>query len=87
MQPYNMPSAGSVFKRPENNFAPVLIQRSKLKGVACGGAKISTKHCGFIVNENGEATFKQVFKLISKIKKTVSKKFDIILEEEIIILR
>jgi len=87
MQPYNMPSAGSVFKRPLNAFAPVLIQRSKLKGVACGGAKISSKHCGFIVNESGQATFKQVFKLIAKIKKTVLKKFDIILEEEIIILR
>ena len=87
MQPYNFSSAGSVFKRPLNNFAPVLIERCKLKGLCCGGAEISPKHCGFIVNKNGEATFKQVFKLIAKIKKTVEKKFDIILEEEIIILR
>ena len=86
-QPYNFPSAGSVFKRPQNSFAPVLIERSKLKGVCCGGAKISSKHCGFIINYNGQATFNQVLKLINKIKKTVLKKFDIILNEEIIILR
>ena len=87
MQPYNLPSAGSVFKRPQNEFVPVLIERCRLKGLSCGGAKISSKHCGFIVNFNREATFKQVFKLITKIKKTVLKKFDIILEEEIIIIR
>ncbi len=86
-QPYNLPSAGSVFKRPKNEFAPVLIERCSLKGFKCGGAQISTKHCGFIVNINNQATFNQVFKIITKIKKTVSKKFDIILEEEIIILR
>ncbi len=86
-QPYNKASAGSVFKRPLNNFAPVLIERCNLKGFKCGGAEISTKHCGFIVNQDGNATFNQVFKIITKIKKTVSKKFGIILEEEIIILR
>lgn len=87
MQPYNYPSAGSVFKRPVNEFAPVLIERCKLKGLSCGGAKISSKHCGFIINKNNQATFMQVLKLITKIKKTVLKKFDIMLEEEIIILR
>lgn len=87
LQPYNYSSAGSVFKRPQNSFAPVLIERSKLKGVCCGGAKISSKHCGFIINFNNQATFNQVLKLINKIKKTVLKKFDIILKEEIIILR
>ncbi|MBQ3213843.1 MAG: UDP-N-acetylmuramate dehydrogenase [Clostridia bacterium] len=86
-QPYNLPSAGSVFKRPQNEFAPVLIERCKLKGLRCGGAEISSKHCGFIVNFNNQAKFQQVLKLISKIKKTVLKKFDIILQEEIIILR
>lgn len=86
-QPYNLPSAGSVFKRPQNEFAPVLIERCKLKGLRCGGAEISSKHCGFIVNFNNQAKFQQVFKLITKIKKTVLKKFDIILQEEIIILR
>ncbi len=86
-QPYNYPSAGSVFKRPLNEFAPVLIERCKLKGVSCGGAKISSKHCGFIINKNNQATFVQVLKLITKIKKTVLKKFDIMLEEEIIIIR
>lgn len=86
-QPFNLPCAGSVFKRPKIEFAPVLIEKCGLKGVSCGGAEISTKHCGFIVNKTGDATFNQILKLISKIKKTVSKKFDIILEEEIIILR
>jgi len=86
-QPYNLPSAGSVFKRPNGEFAPVLIERCKLKGLRCGGAEISNKHCGFIVNYNYCATFNQVFKLITKIKKTVLKKFDIILNEEIIIIR
>lgn len=87
VQPYNLPSAGSVFKRPINEFAPILIERCALKGFKCGGAQISTKHCGFIVNLDGNATFNQVFKIISKIKKTVLKKFDIMLEEEIIILK
>ena len=86
-QPYNLPSAGSVFKRPQNSFAPVLIESCGLKGLSCGGAEISSKHCGFIVNSKNNATFNQVIKLINKIKKTVLKKFDIILEEEIIILK
>lgn len=86
-QPYDLPSAGSVFKRPKDGFVPVYIERCNLKGVRCGGAEISNKHCGFIVNYSGKATFKQIFKLICKIKKTVSKKFGIILQEEIIILR
>lgn len=87
LQPYNLPSAGSVFKRPKNSFAPVLIESCGLKGLRCGGAEISSKHCGFIVNPQYCATFNQVFKLICKIKKTVLKKFDIILEEEIIIVK
>ena len=86
-QPYDLPSAGSIFKRPKDGFAPVYIEKCNLKGFRYGGAEISSKHCGFIVNYNGKATFKQIFKLICKIKKTVLKKFGIILEEEIIILR
>lgn len=87
MQPYNLPSAGSVFKRPDSNtFVPVLIENCALKGLKCGGAQISIKHCGFIVNL-GNAKFKNVLKLINKIKKTVLKKYDIILKEEIIILK
>lgn len=82
-QPYSLASAGSVFKKPENTYAPILIERVNLKGTRCGGAVISKKHCGFIVNESGTATFRQVFSLICKIKKTVSKKFGIMLENEI----
>jgi len=86
-QPYNYPSAGSVFKRPKDNFAPVLIESCGLKGLKSKNAEISSKHCGFIVNLNEKAKFKEVFSLINKIKKTVYKKFDIMLEEEIIILK
>ncbi len=88
LQPYEYPSAGSVFKRPdENMFAPVLIESCGLKGFKVGGAEISKKHCGFIVNKNLNAKFVQVDKIINKIKKTVEKKFGIILKEEIIIIR
>ena len=86
-QPCDEPSAGSVFKRPSVGYAPVYIENCNLKGVTSGGAMISKKHSGFIVNFNNKAKFRDVFKLICKIKKTVYKKFDIILEEEIIILR
>lgn len=85
-QPYDSPSAGSVFKKPNGTHAPLLIEKCNLKGFTIGGAQISTKHCGFIINYDN-ATFNDVFKLIAKIKKTILKKFDIILTEEIIILR
>ena len=86
-QPYSLPSAGSVFKRPVEGFAPIYIEKCGLKGKRVGGAEISSKHCGFIVNNDAKAKFSDVLKLISKIKKTVFKKFDIMLEEEIIILK
>lgn len=86
-QPYSLPSAGSVFKKPSEGFAPIYIEKCGLKGKKVGGAEISKKHCGFIVNPQSKAKFKDVFKLINKIKKTVSKKFDIMLKEEIIILK
>lgn len=86
-QPYSLPSAGSVFKRPVEGFAPIYIEKCGLKGKRVGGAEISQKHCGFIVNSDAKAKFKDVLKLITKIKKTVLKKFDIMLEEEIIILK
>ena len=86
-QPYDLPSAGSVFKKPKEGYAPVYIDACALKGTTCGGAMISKKHSGFIVNFNKNAKFKDVFKLICKIKKTVFKKFGIMLDEEIIILR
>ncbi|MDR0850664.1 MAG: UDP-N-acetylmuramate dehydrogenase [Christensenellaceae bacterium] len=84
-QPYTMPSAGSVFKKFGDTPAPVFIEETGLKGKSAGAAQISPKHCGFIVN-NGGAKFRQVFKLITKIRKTVSKKFGIILTREVIII-
>lgn len=84
-QPYCSNSAGSVFKRPEGNFAPILIEKCGLKGYVRGDAEVSTKHCGFIVN-NGNAKYSDIISIIYKIRKTVFKKFDILLLLEIIIL-
>ncbi len=84
-QPYNLPSAGSIFKRPDNDYAGRLIENSGLKGKRIGGAEISQKHAGFIVNIK-DATFLDVKKLIRLIKATVFKKFGIILSLEIIII-
>ena len=84
-QPFSMRSAGSIFKKPDGTFAPYLIEKCGLKGVRIGDAEISKKHCGFIVNLKN-AKFNDVFRLICKIKKTVYKKFAIMLEEEVIII-
>ncbi len=81
-QPYYMPSAGSTFKRPEGNFAGSLIESCGLKGTAIGGAQVSDKHAGFIVNAGG-ASCDDVLRLISKIKNTVYKSTGIMLECEI----
>jgi UDP-N-acetylmuramate dehydrogenase len=84
-QPLNYPSCGSVFRNPDNNSAWQLIDGVGLKGYNIGDALISNKHANFIVN-NGNATSKDVIKLIKLIKKEVKKKYDIdlILEQEII---
>ena len=87
LQPYNACSAGSVFKRPNNNFVPILIEKCNLKGKRIGNAQISTKHCGFIVNLDGKAKFRDVFSLILLIKRKIYKQFKICLEEEIVILK
>lgn len=81
-QPLEYPSAGSVFKRPEGYFAGGLIQDSGLRGVSVGGAMVSQKHAGFIINTGG-ATCSDVLSLIDHIKKTVKEKFGIDLECEI----
>ncbi len=81
-QPLDKPSAGSVFKRPEGYFAGKLIQDSGLKGRCVGGAQVSEKHAGFIVN-TGNATSKDVKELIHIIQDTVSEKFGVMLETEI----
>ena len=82
-QPLDIPSAGSAFKRPKNDYASRLIDRAGLKGYRIGDAEVSTKHAGFIVNR-GSATANDINKLLYEIKETIKEKFDIELEEEII---
>lgn len=81
-QPLEYPSAGSTFKRPEGNFAGKLIEDSGLKGYTIGGAQVSEKHAGFIINR-GDATAEDIKKLVFHIQKTVKEKFDVSLECEI----
>lgn len=81
-QPLEFPSAGSVFKRPVGYFAGALIEQSGLKGVAIGGAQVSEKHAGFIVNKGG-ATCKDVCNLIDHIKKKVYDDHGVELECEV----
>lgn len=81
-QPMEYPSAGSVFKRPENSYASKLIEESGLKGERVGDAQVSEKHSGFIINL-GNATEKDVYKLITKIQKTIKTYYNIDLETEI----
>lgn len=81
-QPLNFPSAGSVFKRPQGFFAGKLIEDSGLKGFRIGGAEISEKHAGFIIN-TGSATAADVLELIEYAKKKVYENFGVMLEPEI----
>ncbi len=81
-QPLDKPSAGSVFKRPEGYFAGALIEEANLKGYTIGGAQVSEKHAGFIINAGG-ATAKDVLDLIEHIKETVLKRSGVELEPEI----
>lgn len=81
-QPLNYPSAGSAFKRPEGHFAGALIERCGLKGYAVGGAQVSEKHAGFIVNRGG-ATAKDVMQLIRYVQCTVKAQTGVSLEPEI----
>lgn len=81
-QPLDKPSAGSTFKRPEGYFAGKLIMDSNLAGYQIGGAMVSDKHCGFVVN-TGEATCKDVIDLIQHVKETVKANFGVELEPEV----
>ncbi|MBE7023228.1 MAG: UDP-N-acetylmuramate dehydrogenase [Ruminococcaceae bacterium] len=81
-QPLEKPSAGSTFKRPEGHFAGGLIEKAGLKGYSIGGAQVSEKHAGFVIN-TGTATAKDVLDLIEFIKKTVFEKFGVELEPEV----
>ena len=80
-QPLNRPSAGSAFKRPENHYAGALIENTGLKGTSIGGAKVSEKHAGFIIN-TGNATAKNIKELIHLIQNKVYEENGIMLEPE-----
>ena len=81
-QPLEYPSAGSTFKRPVGYFAGKLIDDTGLRGFGVGGAKISDKHCGFVIN-TGNATAKDVRDLIQEVQKRVEDKFGVHLETEV----
>ena len=84
-QPLEYPSAGSTFKRPEGYFAAKLIDDAGLRGFGIGGAMVSDKHCGFVINK-GDATFDDVARLISHIQSVVFEKFGVSLEPEVKII-
>ena len=84
-QPLALPSAGSVFKRPNGRFAGALIEGAGLKGFSVGGAQVSPMHAGFIVN-NGNATERDVLELISVIQQRVYDESGVHLEREIKLL-
>ncbi|MDR1627757.1 MAG: UDP-N-acetylmuramate dehydrogenase [Oscillospiraceae bacterium] len=84
-QPLDFPNAGSVFKRPQNNYAGTLIEKCGLKGKRIGNAMVSNKHAGFIVNA-GNATCKDVTDLIKFVQNDVFNKTGVFLEKEVIIL-
>lgn len=81
-QPLEYPSAGSTFKRPEGYFAGKLIMDSGLKGYRVGGAQVSEKHCGFVINTGG-ATAEDVKQLMDHVTRTVKEKFGVTLEPEV----
>lgn len=84
-QPLEFPSAGSTFKRPEGHFAGKLIQDAGLAGFTIGGAQVSEKHCGFVINK-GDATAKDIKILIGFVQDKVKDIFGVDLEPEVILL-
>ncbi|MBR4953072.1 MAG: UDP-N-acetylmuramate dehydrogenase [Oscillospiraceae bacterium] len=84
-QPLEKPSAGSTFKRPVGGYAAAMIDECGLKGYTIGGAQVSAKHAGFVINAGG-ATFADVMALIEHIQKTVHEKFGTQLETEVKII-
>ena len=81
-QPLEYPSAGSTFKRPTGYFAGTLIENTNLKGKSIGGAQVSEKHAGFIINKN-DATTDDICNLISYVRDAVYEKHGVILEPEV----
>lgn len=84
-QPLEYPSAGSTFKRPVGHFAGKLIMDGDLRGYQVGGAQVSEKHCGFVINK-GDATCEDVMELIAHVQKVVKERFNVALEAEVRII-
>ena len=84
-QPLEMPSAGSTFKRPPGHFAGTLIEQAGLKGFTVGGAQVSTKHAGFVINAGG-ATAQDVLNLIKEVQNHVYEHSGVMLEPEVRII-
>jgi UDP-N-acetylmuramate dehydrogenase len=84
-QPLEYPSAGSTFKRPEGYFAGKLIEDAGLRGFTVGGAQVSEKHCGFVINKEN-ATSTDIYTLICEVKKRVLESSGVTLEPEVIML-
>ena len=84
-QPIDKPSAGSTFKRNENYITAKLIDEAGLKGYKIGGAEVSTKHAGFIVND-GDATAEDILNLIDYVKKVIYEKYNVNIENEVRII-
>ncbi|MBR1670961.1 MAG: UDP-N-acetylmuramate dehydrogenase [Butyrivibrio sp.] len=84
-QPLDYPSAGSTFKRPEGYFAGKLIEEAGLKGFSIGGAAVSEKHCGFVINK-GSATSAEIYGLIQTVREKVYSSRGVELEPEVIMI-
>lgn len=84
-QPLEYPSAGSTFKRPPGNFAGKLIEEAGLRGFFVGGAQVSEKHCGFVINR-GEATASDILQLCRKVQERVREHSGVMLELEVKLL-
>ena len=84
-QPLEYPSAGSTFKRPEGHFAGKLIMDAGLRGYQVGGAQVSEKHCGFVINK-GNATAIEIKTLMKDVAEKVKEQFGVELEAEVILL-
>ncbi len=84
-QPLEFPSAGSTFKRPQGYYAGKLIADAGLKGLSVGGAQVSEKHAGFLIN-TGSATAADMYELINQVRTKVKEAYSVVLEPEVIFL-
>lgn len=84
-QPLEYPSAGSTFKRPEGYFAGKLIEDAGLRGYQVGGAQVSEKHCGFVINRDN-ATAQDIYQLTEDVKRIIKEKFGVDMEREVALL-